>query len=146
MSSLNRVHLIGRLGADPEIRQTKDNTTVANLSLATSEKWKDKSGEKQESTEWHKIVFFGRTAEVCEQYLSKGSLIYVEGKLQTNKWEDKDGHDRYTTEIRGFRMQMLGGKGVSSTKQEKGPQNANSGLDSDTDLDDLDDVEGNLPF
>ena len=97
---LNKVMLIGNLGADPEIRHTNGGMAVATLRLATAESWKDReTGESKDKTEWHRVVFFGRTAEVIEQYLNKGSQIYVEGRIQTRKWQDKDGNDRYTTEI-----------------------------------------------
>lgn len=111
MSSLNKVQLIGRLGADPEIRYTRDGDAVANLSLATSERWKDKqSGEQKEATEWHRLSMFGRLAEIAGEYLKKGALIYVEGKLKTRKWTDKEGVERYTTEINVGEMKMLSGK------------------------------------
>ncbi len=110
MASVNKVILIGNLGRDPEVRYMPSGDAIANLSLATTETWKDKNGERQESTEWHRVVFFGRQAEVCGQYLKKGSQIYVEGSLRTRKYQDKDGQDRYITEIRGERMQMLGGR------------------------------------
>lgn len=111
MNGINKAILIGRLGDDPEIRHTQGGKVVANLSLATSEKWKDKdSGEQHEKTDWHRVVFFGRQAEVAGEYLRKGSQVYIEGKLQTRKWQDKDGNDRYTTEIVGRELQMLGGK------------------------------------
>ena len=106
---INKVILIGNLGQKPEMRYTQTNTAVATLGLATSESWKDKeSGEMREKTEWHRVVFFGKLAEICEQYLDKGSQIYVEGKLQTRKWQDKEGNDKYTTEIQGLSMNMLG--------------------------------------
>ncbi|MBD63026.1 MAG: single-stranded DNA-binding protein [Gammaproteobacteria bacterium] len=112
---VNKVILVGNLGQKPEIRYTQTNTAVATLSVATSESWKDKdSGEQREKTEWHRVVFFGKLAEIAEQYLDKGSQLYVEGKLQTRKWQDKDGNDRYTTEILGNEMNMLGGKQASS--------------------------------
>jgi len=111
MASVNKVILIGNLGRDPEVRYMPSGDAVATLNLATTEKWKDKSGEQQEQTEWHRVSFFGRQAEICGEYLRKGSQIYVEGRLQTRKWTDKDGNERYTTEIRGDRMQMLGGRG-----------------------------------
>jgi single-strand DNA-binding protein len=111
MASVNPVILIGNLGRDPEVRYMPSGDAVATLNLATTEKWKDKSGEAQEQTEWHRVSFFGRQAEICGEYLRKGSSIYVEGRLQTRKWTDKDGNERYTTEIRGDRMQMLGGRG-----------------------------------
>jgi len=110
MASVNKVILVGHLGRDPEVRYTEDDKTIANVSIATSETWKDKSGEKQEKTEWHRVAFFGKLADVVGQYLVKGSQVYVEGRLQTRKWQDKDGQDRYTTEIVADRMQMLGGK------------------------------------
>ncbi|MBU0513641.1 MAG: single-stranded DNA-binding protein [Proteobacteria bacterium] len=105
--SVNRVTLLGNLGRDPEIRYTTDGRAIANFTLATSERFKDKDGEWQEKTEWHRVVFFGRTAEVCGEYLHKGKQVYVEGRLQTRKWE-KDGEDRYTTEVVGQNLQMLG--------------------------------------
>jgi single-strand DNA-binding protein len=111
MASVNRVILIGNLGRDPEMRYMPSGDAVANFSIATTEKWKDKNGEMQEQTEWHRIAFFGRQAEICGEYLRKGSSVYVEGRLQTRKWTDKDGNERYTTEVRGDRMQMLGARG-----------------------------------
>lgn len=116
--SLNKVQLIGNLGADPEIRATKDGKPVATLSVATSESWNDVQGQKQEKTEWHRVVIFGRMAEVVQQYLRKGSQIFIEGKLQTRKWTDKQGIERYSTEIvsgyPGSQMLMLGGRSQSS--------------------------------
>ncbi len=109
--SVNKVILVGRLGKDPETRYMTNGEAVTNVTLATSENWKDKSGEKQEKTEWHNLVFYRRLAEVAGEYLKKGSQIYVEGKIQTRKWQDKEtGKDRYTTEIIVNEMQMLGGK------------------------------------
>ena len=114
---VNKVILVGNLGQKPEMRYTQTNTAVATLSIATSESWKDKdSGEQREKTEWHRVVFFGKLAEIAEQYLDKGSQLYVEGKLQTRKWQDKDGNDRYTTEILGNEMNMLGGRQSSGDK------------------------------
>lgn len=109
--SLNKVTLIGNLGRDPEIRYTKDNRPIANLAIATSERWKDQSGQQQEKTEWHNIVVFGNLADIIQKYLKKGDQVYFEGKLQTRKWQDKEGQDRYTTEVvvdRGGQMVMLG--------------------------------------
>ena len=112
---VNKVILVGNLGQKPEMRYTQTNTAVATLSIATSESWKHKdSGEQREKTEWHRVVFFGKLAEIAEQYLDKGSQLYVEGKLQTRKWQDKEGNDRYTTEILGNEMNMLGGRQSSS--------------------------------
>ena len=111
MASVNKVILIGNLGRDPEVRYMPSGDAVANFSVATTEKWKDKNGEMQEQTEWHRVSFFGRQAEICGEYLRKGSSVYIEGRLQTRKWTDKDNNERTTTEIRGDRMQMLGGRG-----------------------------------
>jgi len=108
--SVNKAILIGHLGKDPEVRYMPSGEAVANVTLATSETWKDKSGVKQEKTEWHNIVFFKRLAEIVGEYLKKGSLIYVEGRITTEKWTDKEGKDRYTTEIVANEMKMLGGK------------------------------------
>jgi single-strand DNA-binding protein len=113
--SVNKVILIGRLGKDPETRYMTSGEAVTNATLATSETWKDKSGEKQERTEWHNLVFYRRLAEIAGEYLKKGSQIYVEGKLQTRKWQDKDGKDRYTTEIVVNDMTMLGAKSGSGS-------------------------------
>jgi single-strand DNA-binding protein len=109
---VNKVILIGHLGADPETRAMPSGMTVANLRLATTENWKDKqSGENQERTEWHSVALFGRLGEIAAEYLRKGSQVYIEGRLRTRKWQDKEGRDRYTTEIIGSEMQMLGGRG-----------------------------------
>jgi single-strand DNA-binding protein len=109
---INKVILIGHLGADPETRAMPSGLTVANLRLATTESWKDKqSGEQQERTEWHNVALFGRLGEIAAEYLRKGSQVYIEGRLRTRKWQDKEGRDRYTTEIVGNEMQMLGGRG-----------------------------------
>ena len=121
MASVNKVILIGNLGRDPEVRYLPSGDAVANFSIATTEKWKDKSGEMQEQTEWHRISFFGRQAEICGEYLRKGSSVYVEGRLQTRKWTDKEGSERTTTEIRGDRMQMLGGRGGGSAEMREPP-------------------------
>ena len=111
MASVNKAILIGNLGQNPDMRSMPSGDAVATLSVATTESWKDKaSGEKREATEWHRVVFFGRTAEVAGQYLRKGSQIYVEGRIQTRKWTDKDGNERYSTEIRGDVLRMLGSK------------------------------------
>ena len=114
MASVNKVIIIGNLGNDPDMRYLPSGDAVANLSVATTDKYKDKNGETQEATEWHRVSFFGKTAEICGQYLKKGSQVYVEGSIRTRKWQDKEGQDRYTTEIRGDRMQMLGGRGGMS--------------------------------
>jgi single-strand DNA-binding protein len=117
---INKVILIGHLGQDPEVRALPSGSSIANLRIATTERWKDKqSGEFKEQTEWHTVVLFGRTAEVAAEYLKKGSQVFIEGRLRTRKWQDKTGNDRYSTEIVGNDMQMLGGRG-----QGGGGQNA----------------------
>ncbi|WP_421717629.1 single-stranded DNA-binding protein [Algiphilus sp.] len=109
---INKVILVGNLGQDPEVRYTANGTAVANLRIATTESWRDKqSGEQRENTEWHTVVLFGKTAEIASQYLKKGRQVFIEGKLQTRKWQDKSGNDRYSTEIVANDMQMLGGGG-----------------------------------
>jgi single-strand DNA-binding protein len=109
---INKVILVGNLGQDPEVRYTANGAAVANISVATTEQWTDRqSGQKQERTEWHRIVLFGRLGEIAGEYLRKGSQVYIEGKLQTRKWQDQNGQDRYTTEIVANDMQMLGGRG-----------------------------------
>jgi single-strand DNA-binding protein len=147
---VNKVILVGNLGRDPEVRYSPSGQAVANVTLATSESWKDKnSGEKQERTEWHRIVFFGRLAEIAGEYLKKGAQVYVEGRLQTRKWQDKDGNDRYTTEIVASDMQMLGSRsgagmpaeptesetaGTSASAPARSGTKAASGADFDDDI------------
>ena len=114
MASLNKVMLIGNLGKDPEVRFTASGQAVASFSLATSEKFKAKTGEWEERTEWHNITLWGKLAEIAGEYLTKGKTVYIEGRLQTRKWQDKSGNDRYTTEIVGDKMQMLSAKGERS--------------------------------
>jgi len=115
MPSLNKVQIMGHLGKDPEIRYMPDGKAVVNFSIATTERWKDKNtGEQNEKTEWHRIVFFGKAAEVIGEYVHKGDPLYVEGKLQTRKWQDSDGNDRYSTEIVGSEFQFLKSKAESS--------------------------------
>lgn len=114
MSSVNKVIIVGRLGNDPEVKHFSNGGQATNISVATSEQWKDKQGQKQERTEWHRIVFYGRLAEIAEQYLQKGSLVYVEGSLHTRHWQDQSGVDRYTTEIKSEKMVMLGKAGGNS--------------------------------
>ena len=110
MASVNKVILVGNLGRDPETRYMPDGGAITNISIATTATWKDKSGEKQEQTEWHRVAFFGKLAEIAGEYLKKGSQVYVEGKLRTRKWQDKDGVDKYTTEVLADSMQMLGSR------------------------------------
>ena len=120
MASLNKMMLIGNLGKDPEVRYTTSGAAVASFSIATSERFKNKSGEWEERTEWHNVVLWGRQAEVAGEYLAKGKTVYIEGRLQTRKWQDKDGRDRYTTEVVGEKMQMLGAKGDSGGGRPSG--------------------------
>lgn len=121
MASVNKVILVGNLGRDPETRYQADGGAITNISIATTSSWKDKSGEKQEATEWHRISFFGKLAEIAGEYLKKGSQVYVEGKLRTRKWQDKDGQDKYTTEVIADAMQMLGGKPEGARQEESKP-------------------------
>ena len=119
MASVNKVILVGNLGADPETRYMPNGDAVANIRLATTESWKDKaSGEKREITEWHRVVFYRRLAEIVGQYLKKGSSVYLEGRIRTRKWQDKEGQERYTTEIEATEMQMLGGRQSASSGGE----------------------------
>jgi len=140
MASVNKVILLGNLGRDPETRYTTGGDAVTNLNIATSEQWKDKSGEKQERTEWHRVVLFGRQAEIAGEYLKKGRSVYIEGRLQTRKYTDKDGVEKYSTEIVGDRMQLIGGardaggggdvefsSGGGSAPQRREPASAGAG-------------------
>ncbi|MGE5639886.1 MAG: single-stranded DNA-binding protein [Clostridia bacterium] len=126
MASVNKVIIVGNLGADPETRYTPSGDAVTNIRVATTDKWKDKaSGEMKEQTEWHRISFWGRLAEVAGEYLKKGSQVYIEGSLRTRKWQDKDGQDRYSTEIRGDVMQMLGRReGGGMPREDAGERSA----------------------
>ncbi|OFA32846.1 single-stranded DNA-binding protein [Glaciecola punicea] len=124
---VNKVIIVGNLGNDPEIRYMPNGNAVANLSIATSESWKDQQGAQQERTEWHKVTMYRRLAEVAGEYLKKGSQIFVEGKLQTRKWQDQQGNDRYTTEIIADNMQMMGGGGGGGGGNQGGGQNAQGG-------------------
>jgi single-strand DNA-binding protein len=117
---LNKAILIGNLGADPEIRYTQSGTQVATFRIATTERWKGQDGQMQESTEWHRIVAYKRLAEICGEYLNKGSKIYIEGKIQTRKWQDQNGNDKYTTEIIAREMKMLSPRGGAATGQQSG--------------------------
>ena len=147
---INKVILVGNLGKDPEVRYSPNGNAVANITLATSEQWKDRnSGEQQEKTEWHRVVFFNRLAEIVGEYLKKGSQVYVEGKLQTRKWQGQDGQDRYTTEIVANEMQMLGGRqgggddSWSSSRSAGGSQAAAPAAAPAGDIGDFDD---DVPF
>ncbi|WP_337878393.1 single-stranded DNA-binding protein [Caldimonas sp.] len=155
MASINKVILIGNLGRDPEVRYTPNGAAICNVTIATSRSWKDKnSGERMEETEWHRVVFYDRLAEIAGEYLKKGRSVYVEGRLKTRKWQDKDGVDKYTTEIIAEQMQMLGGRdgsaedGASSTSSPRAagrppaasmpaPQKSSTGFD---------DMDDDIPF
>src|SRR5215207_4555320 len=127
MASVNKVILIGNLGADPETRYLPSGDAVTNLRIATTDTWKDKSGEKQEHTEWHRISFFGKLAEIAGEYLKKGSPVYIEGRIRTRKWQDKEGQERFSTEIVADRMQLLGGRGGGAEPMVREPAAAATG-------------------
>jgi len=120
MRGVNKVILVGNLGRDPEVRYIKDGTAVANLRIATSENWNDANGQKQERTEWHRIVAWGKLAEIAKEYMTKGKQIYVEGRLQTRSWDDREGNKRYTTEVRADQILMLGTRGDSGGARDAG--------------------------
>src|ERR1700704_2016654 len=130
MASVNKVILIGNLGRDPEVRYMPEGGAVTNISIATTDTWKDKSGEKQERTEWHRVAFFGRLAEIAGEYLKKGSQVYVEGALRTRKWQDKEGQERYTTEIVANEMRMLGRREGGSEPMAREPATATAAASS----------------
>jgi len=139
---INKVIVVGNLGADPDARYMPNGNAVTNISVATSESWKDKeTGDRQERTEWHRVVFFGRLAEIASEYLKKGSQVYVEGRLKTRKWEDKEGNDRWTTEIVANEMQMLGERISSSSNTDSfsAPKRSGSEFASD-------DFDDDIPF
>lgn len=140
---INKVIIVGNLGADPDSRAMPSGNAVTNISVATSESWNDReTGEKQEKTEWHRVVFFNRLAEIAAQYLKKGSQVYVEGKLQTRKWEDKEGNERWTTEVVANQMQMLGDR-MSNDMTNDNASSSQSSSDNDFSTDDFDD---DIPF
>ncbi len=152
MASVNKVIIIGNLGRDPETRYMPDGGAITNVSVATTEKWKDKNGEMQEKTEWHRVAFFGKLAEIAGEYLKKGSQVYVEGRLQTRKWQDKDGQDKYTTEIVANQMQMLGSR--QGAGERSAPAEAHEGGSSrpaakpaaKSPAGKFDDLEDDIPF
>jgi single-strand DNA-binding protein len=150
MASVNKVILVGNLGKDPESRYLPDGGAVCNFSVATTDKWKDKSGEQQERTEWHRVSTFSKLAEICGEYLKKGSQVYVEGRLQTRKWQDKEGKDRYTTEIVADRMQMLGSRAGGSESMAREPKAAPGGGDKPAAKKgggaSFDDMDDDIPF
>jgi single-strand DNA-binding protein len=151
MASVNKVILVGNLGRDPETRYMPDGAAITNVSLATSFQWNDKaSGEKKEETEWHRVVFRGKLAEIAGEYLKKGSQVYVEGRLRTRKWQDKEGQDRYTTEIVADRMQMLGSRaGAGEPRLDSGPsepKSADAKAPAKKPAGKFDDLEDDIPF
>lgn len=148
---INKCILVGNLGADPEVRYSPSGAAVTNIRIATSEVWRDKqSGEQQERTEWHRIVFFGRLAEIAGEYLKKGQQVYVEGRLQTRKWQDRDGNDRFTTEIVANEMQMLGGgrggSGGGSASWDDSAGSQSGGQKQSQQQAPADDFEDDIPF
>jgi single-strand DNA-binding protein len=158
MASVNKVILLGNLGRDPETRYTTGGDAVTNLNIATSEQWKDKNGEKQERTEWHRVVLFGRQAEVAGEYLKKGRSVYIEGRLQTRKYTDKDGVEKYSTEIVADRMQLIGGgreagggdvefgSGGGAPRREPAAAGATSGKSGGAAKKNVDDFDDDIPF
>jgi single-strand DNA-binding protein len=146
MASVNKVILVGNLGRDPEVRRMPSGDAMVNLSIATTDTWKDKGGERQEKTEWHRVVMFGRVAEVAGEYLKKGSQAYFEGRLQTRKWTDKEGQDKYTTEVVADRMQMLGSRSGSSGGGGGESQSSVKSSGSSEFSGGLDDLEDDIPF
>jgi single-strand DNA-binding protein len=141
--SVNKVILLGHLGRDPEMRYQPSGAAIANFSMVTSENFKDREGNKQKRTEWHRIVLFGRAAEVAGEYLRKGSMAYVEGRLQTRKWTDKEGQERYTTEIVGDRLQLVGEK---SDSQESASQTSHQSSKANTPPPSEEDFDDDIPF
>ena len=152
MASVNKVIIVGNLGADPETKYLPSGDAVTNIRVATTDTWKDKaSGEKKEATEWHRIAFFGRLAEIAGEYLKKGSQVYVEGSLRTRKWQDKDGQDRYSTEIRGDVMQMLGrreggGEPRGERAEASSPRAAEPKAAAKKPAGKFDDMDDDIPF
>lgn len=148
MASVNKVILVGNLGADPETRYQTSGDAITNIRLATTDKWKDKaSGEMKEATEWHRIAFFGRLAEIAGEYLKKGSQVYIEGRIRTRKYQDKDGNERYSTEIIGDRMQMLGSRAGSGEPREPAePKGEAKPAAAKKPAGKFDDMEDDIPF
>ena len=150
MASVNKAIIIGNLGKDPEMRYMPSGDAICNFSLATTDSWKDKNGEKQEKTEWHRISMFGKLAEIAGEYLKKGSQVYVEGRIQTRKWTNKEGQDQYTTEIVADKMQMLGsrsgGGGNSFEVVEKPSSSAGGAKQAAKGGGDFDNFEDDIPF
>jgi single-strand DNA-binding protein len=153
MASVNKVILVGNLGADPETRYQTSGDAITNIRVATTDRWKDKaSGEMKEATEWHRVAFFGRLAEIAGEYLKKGSQVYIEGRIRTRKYQDKDGNERYSTEIIGDRMQMLGSRAGAGSGEGRGeprgeaPPEAKGGAAPAKKGGKFDDMEDDIPF
>ena len=146
MSGVNKVILVGNLGRDPEVRYTKAGQAVASFSLATSERWTGKDGNKEEKTEWHRIVAWGKLGEICGEYLSKGKQVYIEGRLQTREWEDKDGNSKQTTEIVANNMTMLGASGNGASHSSNGSNGGSSAAIPGAGSDDDDFEDDDIPF
>ena len=153
MASVNKVILVGNLGADPETRYQTSGDAITNIRIATTDRWKDKaSGEMKEATEWHRVAFFGRLAEIAGEYLKKGSQVYIEGRIRTRKYQDKDGNERYSTEIIGDRMQMLGSRSGAGAGEGRGesrgepPAEAKGGAAPAKKGGKFDDMEDDIPF
>ncbi len=149
MASVNKVILIGNLGADPEVRYLPSGDAVTNIRIATTDTWKDKSGDKQEHTEWHRIAFFGKLAEIAGEYLKKGSPVYVEGRIRTRKWQDKDGQERFSTEIVADRMQLLGSRSGGSESMPRAPKTAEepkAAMPAKKGGGSFDDMDDDIPF
>ncbi len=149
MASVNKIFILGNLGKDPEIRYAADGTTFASFSVATTEKWKSKSGEMNEHTEWHRVSFAGRLAEIAKEYLQKGSPVFVEGSIRTRKWTDKDGNEKYSTEVKGLSLQLLGSRtegGSKSSVSSAGSKATPSAARSPKGDDKFADMTDDIPF
>lgn len=142
MASVNKVILIGNLGKNPETRYLNNGDAVANITIATTDTWKDKNGEKQDKTEWHRVTFYKKLAEIAGEYLKKGSSVYIEGRLETKKWTDKNGIERYTTDIVANEMKMLGSKKTDSSQEQSNESEQNHNHDSSG----FADMEDDIPF
>jgi single-strand DNA-binding protein len=145
MAGVNKVILLGHLGRDPEIRYMPDGTAVANMTIATSESYKDRDGNRQERTEWHRVALYARTAEVAGEYLRKGSQVFIEGRIRTRKWTDKDGQERYSTEIVGDRLQLIGGRRDTLEGGNPAPHHGGGG-GGDMGPASMEDFDGDIPF
>ncbi len=146
MASVNKAIILGNIGKDPEVRYSASGEAICNITVATSESWKDKAtGEKKDLTEWHRVSFFGKLAEICGQYLKKGSQVYIEGSIRTRKWTDKEGQERYTTEIRGDEMKMLGGK-IEGTQRTQDNERRSEQQQKSKPKPSFDDLGDDIPF